>query len=194
MTKQIRIAGFGGQGVILAASVIGKAATLYENLHATMTQNFGPESRGGASSAQLILSSSPVLYPYVTAPDVLCVLSQEAFSRFSPELHARSVLLVEENLVRISNLPAGVRVYGIPATRLAEELGKKMVLNMVVVGFFAAVTSLMPAESLRRAVAESVPGHLVELNVRAFDRGYEYGIDRRPRPDTEEVEPVLTEQ
>jgi 2-oxoglutarate ferredoxin oxidoreductase subunit gamma len=193
MTTQIRIAGFGGQGVILAASVIGKAATLYENLHATMTQNFGPESRGGASSAQLILSSSPVLYPYVTSPDILCVLSQEAFTRFSPELHPRSVLLVEENLVRISNLPAGVRVHGIPATRLAEELGKKMVLNMVVVGFFGAVTRIVPAESLRRAVTESVPAHLVELNLKAFDKGYQYGLAAPQFSPEEEAEPVLSE-
>ena len=119
MTTQIRIAGFGGQGVILAASVIGKAATLWENLHATMTQNFGPESRGGASSAQLILSDAPVLYPYVTSPDVMVILSQEAYTKFSGELHEGSLLLVEKDLVRLSELPSGVRVYGIPATRLA---------------------------------------------------------------------------
>jgi 2-oxoglutarate ferredoxin oxidoreductase subunit gamma len=193
MTTQIRIAGFGGQGVILAATVIGKAATLYENLHATMTQNFGPESRGGASSAQLIVSRSPILYPYVTSPDILCVLSQEAFTRFSPELHSRSILLIEENLVRLSNLPPGVRVHGIPATRLAEELGKKMVLNMVIVGFFGAVTNVIPAESLRRAVKESVPGYLLDLNLKAFDKGYQYGLEL-PRPAAmEEPEPALTE-
>ena len=83
---EIRIAGFGGQGVILAATIIGKAASIYENGFATMTQNFGPEARGGACSAQVMLSDEPVLYPYVTQPDILVVMSQEAFTRFAPEL------------------------------------------------------------------------------------------------------------
>jgi len=83
---EIRIAGFGGQGVILSATVIGKALAIFEGGHATMTQNFGPEARGGAASAQLILSDTPVLYPYVTGLDFLVVMSQEAYTRFAPEL------------------------------------------------------------------------------------------------------------
>ena len=177
---EIRVAGFGGQGVILAASVIGRAATIYENLFATMTQNFGPESRGGASSAQLIVSDTPVLYPYVTAPELMVILSQEAYVKFVAELKPGGVLLVEEDLVRVSDLPAGVRVYGIPATRLAEELGKKMVLNIVVVGFFGAVTKLVSRESLRQAVADAVPEHLRDLNLRAFDKGWAYGLESKP--------------
>ena len=73
---EIRIAGFGGQGVILSAVVLGKAASIYENGFATMTQNFGPEARGGACSAQLVISDSPVLYPYVTRPDIMVIMSQ----------------------------------------------------------------------------------------------------------------------
>jgi 2-oxoglutarate ferredoxin oxidoreductase subunit gamma len=173
---EIRIAGFGGQGVILSAMVIGKAAAIYEGGYATLTQNFGPEARGGAASAQVILSDSPILYPYVAALDVLVVMSQEACTRFTPELKETGVLIVEEDLVRISGLPTGVGVYGVPATRLAEELGKKMVLNVVMVGFFAAVTGLLTPESLRSAVADSVPATTRELNLRAFDKGWEYGV------------------
>ena len=83
---ELRIAGLGGQGVILSAIVIGKAASIYQGAHATMTQNFGPEARGGACSAQLLLSDQPILYPYVTQPDILVVMSQEAYTRFGPEL------------------------------------------------------------------------------------------------------------
>jgi 2-oxoglutarate ferredoxin oxidoreductase subunit gamma len=173
---EIRIAGFGGQGVILSAQVIGKAAAIFEGGYATMTQSFGPEARGGAASAQVILSDSPVLYPYVTELDVLVVMSQEAFTRFAPELKQDGVLIVEEDLVRIAGLKGGVRVYGVPATRLAEELGRKMVLNVVMVGFFAAVTGLLDADSLRQAVADSVPPATRDLNLRAFDKGYEYGV------------------
>ena len=172
---EIRIAGFGGQGVILSAVVIGKAGCIYQDGYSTMTQSFGPEARGGACSAQVILSDSPVLYPYVTRPDILVVMSQEAYTLFSPQLKDTGILVIEEDLVRIGELPAGVRVYSIPATRIAEELGKKMVLNVVMVGFFGAVSQAVEREALRNAVAASVPEAYRELNLKAFDRGYDYG-------------------
>jgi len=174
--SEIRIAGFGGQGVILCAAIIGKAAAIHENGFATMTQSFGPEARGGACSAQVILSDMPVLYPYVTNPDVLVVMSQEAYTRFAPELKPGGVLLVERDLVRLSDLPKSARIFSVPATRLAEDLGKKMVLNVVMVGFFGAVTGLISPEALRKAVADSVPAAFRELNLRAFDKGFEYGV------------------
>jgi len=173
---QIKLGGFGGQGVILSAIVIGKAASVFEGGFATMTQSFGPEARGGACSAQCILSDAPILYPYVTRPDILVVMSQEAYSKFTPELKENGTLIVEEDLVRIGDLKPGVRVYSVPATRLAEELGKRMVLNIVMVGFFAAVTGLVEADALRKAVADSVPAHFADLNLKAFDKGFEYGI------------------
>jgi len=172
---EIRIAGFGGQGVILSAVVIGKAGCIYQDGYSTMTQSFGPEARGGACSAQVILSNSPVLYPYVTRPDILVVMSQEAYTLFSPQIKDTGMLIIEEDLVRIGELPAGARVYSIPATRIAEELGKKMVLNIVMVGFFAAVSPAVDPDALRQAVAASVPGAFRELNLKAFDRGFEYG-------------------
>src|SRR5436309_6968290 len=115
---EIRIAGFGGQGVILSAVVLGKAASIYENGFATMTQNFGPEARGGACSAQLIVSDSPVLYPYVSKPDILVVMSQEASNRFVSELKDGGTLIVEQDLVRVSELKGNVKVYSVPATRI----------------------------------------------------------------------------
>jgi 2-oxoglutarate ferredoxin oxidoreductase subunit gamma len=172
---EIRVAGFGGQGVILSAIVLGKAASIYQNGFATMTQNFGPEARGGACSAQLVLSDSPVLYPYVTRPDIMVVMSQEAYNRFAPELKPEGLLIIEEDLVRVSDLKGGAKVYSIPATRIAEELGKRMVLNSVMVGFFTAVTKLLTADAVRKAVADSVPPSFRELNLQAFEKGLEYG-------------------
>lgn len=175
---EIRIAGFGGQGVILSAIIIGKAASIFEGEYATMTQSFGPEARGGACSAQVILSDEPVLYPYVTSPDLLVVMSQEAYTKFAPELKATGALIIEQDLVRVSDLPAGIRVLSCPATRLAEELGKRMVSNSVMVGFFAAVGGLLKPDSLRQAVADSVPESFKELNLKAFDKGFEYGTNK----------------
>ena len=172
---EIRISGFGGQGVILSAVVIGKAACIFEKGFSTMTQAFGPEARGGACSAQVILSNEPILYPYVTRPDILVTMSQEAYSLFSPQLKENGLLIIEQDLVHLEKLPPGVRVYGVPATRLAEELGKRMVLNIVMVGFFAAVTNVLEPEAVRQAVADSVPEAFRDLNLRAFDKGFEYG-------------------
>jgi len=172
---EIRIAGFGGQGVILSAILLGKAASIYENGFATMTQNFGPEARGGACSAQLIISDSPVLYPYTTQPDIMVIMSQEAYNRFANELKPGGLLIVEEDLVRVAHLAGDHRVCSIPATRLAEELGKRMVLNSVMVGFFTSVTKLLSADAVRKSVADTVPPNFRELNLKAFERGFEYG-------------------
>ena len=190
----IRIAGFGGQGVILAASVIGKAAAIFEGGYATMTQSFGPEARGGSSSAQVILSGDPILYPYVTQPDILVVMSQEAYSVFSPQLKPGGILIVEQELVHIEQPPQNVRFYGVPATRLAEELGRKVVLNIVMVGFFAAVTNMLDPDSLRQAVGDSVPPAMQKLNLKAFDKGFEYGAELVHRlAENADVEPLLLE-
>lgn len=194
---EIRIAGFGGQGVILSATIIGKAAAIFQGAYATMTQSFGPEARGGSSSAQVILSDEPILYPYVTQPDILVVMSQEAFTRFAPELKPGGMLLVERDLVRVSDLPSGTRVYSVPATRLAEELGRKMVLNVVMVGFFAAVTGLLDPDSVRQAVSDSVPSGFQQLNLAAFDKGFAHGIsllDSMSRNNEQDGSPVALEE
>jgi len=194
---EVRIAGFGGQGVILSAIVLGKACSIHQGQFATMTQAFGPEARGGACSAQLILSDTPVLYPYVTQPDVLVVMSQEAYTKFRPELKEDGLLLIERDLVRVTDVAKVARIYSVPATRIAEELGKRMVLNIVMVGFFTAVTRLLQADAVRKAVADSVPANFRELNLKAFDKGYEYGVAALgagpERPDLEQNEAVSQE-
>jgi 2-oxoglutarate ferredoxin oxidoreductase subunit gamma len=176
-TTEIKIGGLGGQGVILAGMIIGKAAALFDQKDATLTQAFGPEARGSACSAQVIVSDGKILYPYVTQPDIMVTLSQDAFTRFVPELKADGVLVIEQDLVKPTGLPATTKVYGVPATRIAEELGRKMVLNIVVVGFFAAVTNLVNVDAMRQAVKSSVPAGTEDLNLKAFDRGYQYGLE-----------------
>ena len=192
MLTEIRVAGFGGQGVILAAIVVGKAKAIFEGGHATMTQAFGPEARGGSSSAQCILSDEPILYPYITQPDVLVIMSQEAYTRFAPELKPGGILIVEQDMVHLGELPAGTKVYAVPATRLAEELGRKVVLNIVMVGFLGAVTSVVSADALRNAVKDSVPPALEKLNLEAFDKGFAYGESLMQRTAEAQAAPALS--
>jgi 2-oxoglutarate ferredoxin oxidoreductase subunit gamma len=196
LLSEIRIAGFGGQGVILAASVIGKAVAIFEGGYSTMTQSFGPEARGGSSSAQVILSSDPILYPYVARPDILVVMSQEAYSRFTPQIKPGGILIVENELVQLGQAatPEGVRVFGVPATRLAEELGRKVVLNIVMVGFFGAVTNLVDPDALRKAVEDSVPAAMQKLNLAAFDKGFQYGAELVHRMSEHEAELVPAQE
>lgn len=172
---EIKFGGFGGQGVILAGMIVGKAAALFDHKEATLTQAFGPEARGSACSAQVVVSDQRILYPYVTRPGVMMLMSQDAFNRFAPELAPGGTLVIEEDLVKPEPLAAGATVFRAPATRIAEELGRRMVLNIVMVGFFAAVTKILSPEAIRNAVKDSVPKGTIDLNLKAFDRGFEWG-------------------
>jgi 2-oxoglutarate ferredoxin oxidoreductase subunit gamma len=172
---EIKVGGLGGQGVILGGIIIGKAAALFDGKHSCLTQAFGPEARGSACSAQVVVDKDPILYPYVTKPSVMVAMSQDAFKKFSPELRHDGTLLVEEELVKVDGLPPTVKVFAIPATRIAEELGRKMVLNIVMVGFFTAITGVVSEAAAKEAVKDSVPPNTIDLNMKAFDRGFAYG-------------------
>ena len=178
-TQQIRIAGFGGQGVILAGMVVGRAATIYDTKHVTLTQSFGPEARGSAASVQLIVSTTPVLYPYLTHLDILVAMSQEAYTRFVSDLQPNGLLFFEQDLVKLEPRRGDIRDYGIPATRLAEELGRKLVLNMVMVGFLTGLTHLVPPEAARKSIADSVPAGTESLNTAAFNKGLDFALSQR---------------
>ncbi|MBI4676419.1 MAG: 2-oxoacid:acceptor oxidoreductase family protein [Elusimicrobia bacterium] len=177
---EIRVGGLGGQGVILCGSIIGKAAAIHGGKHATMIQAFGPEARGSACSAQVMVSEEPIGYPYVKNPDVLVLMSPDAYKLFAPSLKPGGLVLYESDLVHLDkSLPAGARTKGIPATRFAEDLGRRLVLNIVMVGFFAGTTGLLSYEAVEKAVLDSVPKGTEDLNLRALKKGYEYGRSGR---------------
>lgn len=172
---EVRFAGYGGQGIIRSGIIAGKAAAIYDNKYATMSQSFGPEARGGACSSQLVVSESKVLYPYVTDVDVLFAMSQEGYDKFEPGLSENGILLVDEDMVKHKSPRGNIKVYSIPATRFAEELGRKIVANVVMLGFFTAITEIVTYKGMKKALPGSVPEKALELNMTAFDRGFEYG-------------------
>jgi 2-oxoglutarate ferredoxin oxidoreductase subunit gamma len=178
-TSEIRLAGMGGQGVILAGMILGRAKSIIDNKFATMTQDFGPEARGGAASCAVILSDDPILYPNVTNPHTLVAMSQEAFTKYIGVVKPGGMLIVEEDLVKLSDdIDPSIRVFTIPATRLAEEIGRKIVLNIVMYGFIVSVTGLVSEESARKAVEASIPKGTEKLNLAAFEKGYQYGVEQ----------------
>ena len=170
----MRVTGFGGQGIILAGFMIGKAASLHDKKHATMVQAYGPEARGSSCSSQLIVDSNPILNPYPHTQDVLLALSQEGYDKFVPTLREDGILLYDEDLVELDP-QLNIRVVkSVPATRIAEELGRVMVANVVMLGFFAAQTDVVSTEAMRDAILSSVPKGTSVLNTNAFERGFEH--------------------
>jgi len=188
----IKIAGFGGQGVIMAGIIIGKAASIFDEQFATMIQSFGPEARGSACSAQVIVDRQPIAYPYVQQPKILVTMNQDAFKLFAKHLPDDGILIYEEDIVEPVglDLPAS-QMFGVPATRIAEDVGRTIVQNVVMVGFFAAVTGVLTYESVEKAVRDSIPAGTEGINIDALKRGYEHGekllAERKDMPATVEV-------
>jgi len=172
---EIRFAGYGGQGIIRSGIIIGKAASLFDDKFATMNQSFGPEARGGACSAQVIVSDEMVLYPYVTTPDILVAMSQEGYTKHEPELGDEGLLLIDEDLVQPKPVRGKIKLLSVPATRFAEELGNRIIANVAMLGFFTAITGVVSVEAMKKAIPTLVPSRFVELNLKAFDKGYDYG-------------------
>jgi len=173
---EIRFSGFGGQGIIRCGLITGKAISLFDNRYATMTQSFGPEARGSTCSSQVVVSDERVLYPYIGRPEILVAMSQDSYEKYEPELRDGGALLVDADLVKVDPSRHRVRVWAVPATRIAEEMGNRIFANLVMLGFFAAVTRVASPEAMKKALPGLVPGRFLETNIQAFDRGYEYGL------------------
>ena len=175
--KEILITGFGGQGIVLTGNILGKAATLYDNLHATMTQSYGPEARGGSCSSQVVISNSEILFPYAENPQILICMSQDGFNKNKESLLDNGLLLFDTDLVKITAPEKNWKMYNIPATRFAEEIGTTMMANIVMLGFLSAMGDVVSTEALCDSVLVSVPPKTKEKNKNAFDRGREYGME-----------------
>jgi 2-oxoglutarate ferredoxin oxidoreductase subunit gamma len=170
---EIRTTGFGGQGVVLLAYVIGHATAIEAGRHSTMIQTFGPEARGSTCSATLVLSDREVLYPYIRGTDILVVMSSDAYEKYRDELRPDGILVYESALVHPTP-PPGQRAFGIPSTRIAESMHRPIVGNMVMLGFVTAATGITSRAVMRDAVKASVPAGTEEINLQGFDAGWTY--------------------
>jgi 2-oxoglutarate ferredoxin oxidoreductase subunit gamma len=171
MEKRIIITGFGGQGIILAGRIVGKSAALGDKLESSLVQSYGPESRGGACSVQVTIADSQIYYPYINSPDILVCMSQAGYDKYREQLRKETVLIVDQDLVKPTK---NSDFFAIPATRFAEEMGLKMMANIIMIGFFAGITEAVSMESAKETVTQSVPIKTVGINLKAFERGWEY--------------------
>jgi 2-oxoglutarate ferredoxin oxidoreductase subunit gamma len=165
---EIRLAGSGGQGLILAGVILAEAAGIYDGKSVCQTQSYGPEARGGASKAEVVISDGDIDYPKAIRPDVLLALNQKSLDKYLDDLKPGGVLLVDADLVQ--EVPReGAR--SLPFTRIARELGKEMMANIVALGALAALTGAVSLDSLEKAVLARVPKGTEEMNKKALAAG-----------------------
>jgi len=175
MRTEILIAGFGGQGIIRTGLMLATAACIYGGKNAIQNQSYGPESRGGRCKSEVIISDGEIDFPKVEEPDILIILSQEAYNEYIDILKEGSILLVDPSMVPNQKKNLKIRIYEIPATKIAEELGKKIVANVIMIGAFTAITGLLDANAVKKSIKQNVPKGTEQVNLTAFKRGYEYG-------------------
>lgn len=179
MRIDIRIAGFGGQGIILAGIVIGKAAALHDDLFAVQTQSYGPEARGGASKTEVVISDEEIDYPKVQRPDIFVAMSHEALVAYLDDLKDGGTLIVDSDLIKEEEILSfvkehNIKYYRAPVTRTAEEkIHLRIVANIVMVGAITKMTGVVSEDAARKAVEESVPPGTEKKNLAAFDAGAE---------------------
>ena len=180
---EIIISGFGGQGIILAGNILGKAATLFDKKNATLIQSYGPEARGGACAAQVVISDEGIEYPYVETPHILVCMSQEGFDKNIQSLTKKGNLFTDSALVKIAakNVKKGIEVYSIPSIGFAEEMGVKMMANIIMLSFMTAITQVVSYDALKEAIATSVPKGTEEKNLSGMEKGYGFGKDLKSK-------------
>lgn len=172
---EIRCSGSGGQGILLAAAIMAEAAAALGR-HVVQTQSYGPEARGGASKAEVIVSDEPIDYPEVQRPDVSLVLSQAAYDKYAGDTKPGGLLVYDSGLVEPDPADESLVRCGLPFTQAAsDELGKKVVTNIVAVGALVAVSGALPADAVREAVVNRVPARFRELNEQAYGLGLRLG-------------------
>ncbi len=169
----IRISGFGGQGIVLCGYIIGRAASLYDGKNAVFTQSYGPAARGGACSANVVIADEKIGYPLVRMADFFIVLSKEGYEKFINSTTPNALIFADIDLVNGVVIDSK-KVFGIPATRLAEDMGKKIVANIIMLGFFFGITGIVSREAISDSVRTFVKKAFIDINLKALDKGYEY--------------------
>ena len=168
---EIRLCGYGGQGIILAGYIIGQAASVHEGKNAVFIQDYGPEARGGSCRADVVVSEGPVLYPYINAPSILVAMSQAAYDKYYPMKREDTVVIIDHDLVTPEKDSEPLHM---PARQIAQELGRLAVANVAMLGFITSATGIVSTEAMKESVLSSVPKGTEELNMNAFEKGYEY--------------------
>jgi 2-oxoglutarate ferredoxin oxidoreductase subunit gamma len=175
MRVEVRFAGFGGQGIIKSGIIVAAAACIHGGKNAVQTQSYGPESRGGACKSEVVISEEEIDFPKVVEPDVLIVMSQHAYNEYAEDVKSGGTVIMDPDMIPHEKDLKNAKVFRVPATKIAEELGRRIVANIVMIGAFVAITGLLDENAVRESVKENIPKGTEELNFSAFEKGFEYG-------------------
>lgn len=170
MRKEIRIAGFGGQGIVLAGRILGEAA-INSGHKAVQTQSYGPESRGGAARSEVVISDGEIDYPRVVDADILVALSQPGYDKYSSDIKKGTKIIVDSDLVE----GAVKNALSVPFTKTADKLGKKIVANIVMLGYITAIVEMIPKRKMVDTIKANIPKGTEKINMSAFEKGYALG-------------------
>jgi len=175
---EIRVAGFGGQGVVTIGRVMGSAFTIYEGINSVNTRSYGPESRGGACRSEVVVSRGEIHYPSVRVADVLVALSQTALDKYIQDLKENGILIIDPNSVK--DVPEHLHYFEVPAMEIAQSVGNLKFQNSAVLGALGALLeSMLKKESLQAAVSENVPPETIEKNIEAFEAGWAHIVNAK---------------
>jgi len=172
---EVRFAGFGGQGIIKSGIIVAAAASIHAGKNSVQTQSYGPESRGGACKSEVVISGEEIDFPKVVQPDVLILMSQHAYNDYAVDIKPGATVIIDPDMIPTQKNLENVRVFQVPATKIAEELGRRIVANIVMLGALIAITRLLDENAVKESIKENIPKGTEELNLTAFEKGYEYG-------------------
>lgn len=175
MRLEVRVAGFGGQGIIRAGLIIAMAASLFEDKSAVQTQSYGPESRGGSCKSEVVISDEEIDFPKALDPDVLLVMSQAAYTRYVDTLKSDATLILDPGMIPLQKEKLPLQVYEVPATKMAGEMGKTIFANVIMLGALTAITNIVNTDAMKNAILSNIPKGTEKLNLEAFEKGYQYG-------------------
>jgi 2-oxoglutarate ferredoxin oxidoreductase subunit gamma len=175
MRIEIRFAGFGGQGIIKSGIITAAAACIHGGRNAVQTQSYGPESRGGACKSEVVISEEDIDFPKVIEPDILVLMSQHAYNDYIGDIKLGGTVILDPDMIPREMKMKNVRVFRVPATKIADELGRRIVANIVMLGAFVAITGVLDVDAVKESVKANIPKGTEELNLTAFQKGYEYG-------------------
>jgi len=168
---EIRLSGSGGQGLILSGIILAKAA-VHDNIKVTQSQSYGPESRGGSSRADVIISTKDIFFPECTNLDILVALTQEACDKYVYDMKDKGILIADTSYVKNISM-MGSRVFEIPISDIClEKLGSKLPANIVVLSFLVKLTKIVTLKSLEQAIRESVKPAFIDMNIKAMKLGF----------------------
>ena len=177
--KQIRLCGFGGQGVILAGTILGHAA-ISDGKWVSGSNSYGAQARGGAARSEVVISQDPIKFPHVIQSDILIALSQKAYDTYSRDVHEHGAMVIYDDPMVKPHTIKGAQQIGVPATNTAlRELNSKQVANIVILGASVAITRIVSRQALIESITETVEERFRELNLKALEVGYKLGEDMK---------------